>query len=114
MESINRGKQVSAQSYKEALAFQARIRNSANHFLQQFDVLITPSVAGEPPCIGAQEKPDTCLIWTFLGMPVITLPLFKGPLNLPYGLQIIGCRYSDYKLLDVAKYIKDCVVVSPC
>jgi Asp-tRNA(Asn)/Glu-tRNA(Gln) amidotransferase A subunit family amidase len=113
MESINRGKKVSVEKYKKTLDFQAEIRNSANHFLQQFDVLITPAVAGEPPCIGAQEKPDTCLIWTFLGMPVITLPLFKGPLDLPFGLQIIGCRYSDYKLLDVAKYIRDCVVVPP-
>ena len=45
------------------------------------------------------DRPDHCLIWTFCGIPAISLPVFVGPNKLPFGAQIVSRRYNDYLLL---------------
>ena len=64
------------------------------------DFIITPSTASYAPRIGIKEKNDTSLIWTYLGIPSINLPLFfNKEMNLPYGLQVCSFRYNDFNLL---------------
>jgi len=70
------------------------------------DVWITLSAGGEAPRgLQSADRPDSCKIWTYLGMPAISLPLFQGPNRLPVGLQIVAPKYADYKLLDSARQI---------
>jgi Asp-tRNA(Asn)/Glu-tRNA(Gln) amidotransferase A subunit family amidase len=44
-------------------------------------------------------------IWTALGTPAVTLPLFKGPSGLPLGLQLVAGRFRDRRLFDVAEAV---------
>ena len=48
---------------------------------------------------------DLNLLWTLSRVPVINVPKFKCPNDLPYGFQIIGPRYSDYSVLNFLKYL---------
>jgi Asp-tRNA(Asn)/Glu-tRNA(Gln) amidotransferase A subunit family amidase len=41
-------------------------------------------------------------IWTLMGVPVVTLPMLEGENGMPIGVQIIGARGADAKLLAVA------------
>lgn len=100
---IDRGNRIPIETYTEAVERQAEAREIITAALAEVDVLITLSTAGEAPVLGVNETPDTCLIWTFLGFPALSLPLFRGPGGLPFGLQIVGKRYDDYKVLRAAR-----------
>ena len=41
-------------------------------------------------------------LWTLLHVPVIGMPSGDGPTGLPIGVQLIGFRFADGELLDVA------------
>jgi Asp-tRNA(Asn)/Glu-tRNA(Gln) amidotransferase A subunit family amidase len=74
--------------------------------MKDYDFLITPSTASVAPKIGENEKMDTSLIWTFFGVPAISLPIFYDEkTKLPFGLQIISSRYNDLLLLDFCEKI---------
>jgi len=56
-------------------------------------------------CIkGYYEKPDLNLIWTYLHLPTVTLPMGIDKLNkLPVGVTLIGRKYTDknlFRLID--------------
>ena len=68
---------------------------------------ITNSVSGVAPRLDNPIEPDDpCLIWTYLHAPSITLPLFAGPNDLPFGLQMVSSRYKDDELLNMAETIE--------
>lgn len=104
-ELIDRGNQISLEEYQRSMQEQVRLRRLVTERLAGFDALLTLSTAGEAPLLGVPETPDTCLIWTFLGFPALSIPLFTGPNGLPFGLQVVAKRYDDHLLLQVAKDI---------
>ena len=102
---IENGNRITTNEYKKALNQQAILRAKFEKEISSYDIILTLSTAGEAPPFGKTETPDTCLIWTFLGMPALNLPIFKGPNTLPFGLQMISSRYNDHKLLEIANKI---------
>jgi len=105
---IERGLGISVEEYRKAQAYQVLIRNRLNKFFKNYDVIITLSTSGQAPEFSNPvEKPDSCLIWTLCGTPVINLPVFKGPNRLPFGLQVVARRYGDLELINFAKKLKE-------
>jgi Asp-tRNA(Asn)/Glu-tRNA(Gln) amidotransferase A subunit family amidase len=105
IEALEKGKTISASAYIEAIGLQSKIRAIVEKVYSSYDIILALSTAGEAPLLHHHETADTCLIWTFLGMPTVNLPIFKGPLNLPFGLQAVGGRYTDYKLLQICNVL---------
>jgi len=70
------------------------------------DVLLTPAAAGEAP-LGLQSTGDASFstLWTALNVPAVTLPLARGASGLPIGLQWIGSRWADDRLLAAARAV---------
>lgn len=100
-EMIKKGDLVSNDDFIYAINKQPEIQEKFNKIFSKYDFIITPSTASAAPLVGEKEIDDTCLIWTFLGYPVINLPIFwNKKLQMPFGLQVIGPRYSDIALLD--------------
>lgn len=102
-EIVETGRKISLDEYKEALAMQDKLQHFIDGIFGEYDILIALSTAGTAPEFGtAIDPPDTCLIWTMCGLPAMNIPMFieKG---LPFGIQIIGRKYSDYKLVSFAK-----------
>lgn len=96
---IRGGQTISSEQYQQALDEQNKLSHELDDLLANFDVILTLSTAGSAPKWAASDIPDSCLIWTLCGAPVINLPVFHSPLGLPFGAQILSRRYSDYKLL---------------
>lgn len=105
LQSIENGGRISSHEFHEALQRQVEIRDVVSRQLQEFDIILCLSTSGEPPLCGNNELPDLCLIWTFLGNPSLSIPLFRGPNNMPFGLQIVAAKYDDFKLLEFAQFI---------
>ena len=44
-------------------------------------------------------------LWTLLHTPSLTLPSHAGPQQLPVGVQLVGRRTEDQRLLQIARWI---------
>ena len=97
---------VSYQQYREAEAVLAQCRGHLADAMKEFDLLLTPSALGEAPA-GLASTGDTSFnilsTWTYT--PCVTLPVFTGPSGLPIGIQLIGHRNQDHRLLEGAQAV---------
>ena len=46
-----------------------------------------------------------CTLWTFCGMPSINLPLLRAENGLPVGVQLVGRKGDDARLLRTARWL---------
>jgi len=105
---IERGHAVAAGEYREALAQIPRINAAFEPVFAQHDVILTPAVAGEAPLgLGSTGDPAFCTLWTFCGMPALSLPLLRGPSGLPLGVQLVAPRGGDARLLSAARWLAE-------
>jgi len=103
---IAMGTEISVQAYENALEQQPRYRARFDRVFDDYDFIVTPSTASVAPRIGESEKDDTCLIWTFLGYPVLSVPTFwSEEQGLPFGLQIVAPKFGDLPLLQFGQSI---------
>jgi len=104
-EIVEEGKKISVEEYGRNIELQNELSHLVDEVFNGVDVLITLSTAGTAPAFGvAIDPPDTSLIWTMCGLPVINLPLFEEN-GMPFGLQLVGRKYQDHKLLEFADSI---------
>jgi Asp-tRNA(Asn)/Glu-tRNA(Gln) amidotransferase A subunit family amidase len=92
---------VSYEQYREAEAVLGQCRRYLAEAMKDIDLLLTPSALGEAP-VGLASTGDTSFnilsTWTYT--PCVTLPVFTGPRGLPLGIQLIGHRNQDHRLLE--------------
>jgi len=106
---LKRGLDTSEADYQGALAMVAGAEKFFAEFFMDYDAVITPSAAGEAPLV-SPEAPGTgdpifCTIWTFAGLPALSIPLLVGETGLPVGLQLVGAREEDDRLLRTANWL---------
>lgn len=107
---IEEGKKISLSDYQDALAKQEKISALLNSLFKtkDLDAILTLSTGGEAmKGLDSVDRPDSCLVWTFCHTPTISLPAFRGPLNLPFGIQIVGQKYDDYRLMNLAQFLEE-------
>jgi Asp-tRNA(Asn)/Glu-tRNA(Gln) amidotransferase A subunit family amidase len=72
------------------------------------DVLLAPSTLGEAPeGLADTGDPLFCRAWSLLGLPCVHLPFATGENGLPVGLQLVGRRGDDHRLLAVAHWVHE-------
>ena len=117
------GKQVKAQTLLMAQATANHICRALGRFFQDYDVLLTPTVAQPPLPLGSINANDPDLdaaawsartfnfcpftpLFNMTGQPAISLPLHRTAGNLPLGVQFAG-RYGDEAtLLKLARQLE--------
>jgi Asp-tRNA(Asn)/Glu-tRNA(Gln) amidotransferase A subunit family amidase len=105
---IERGREVRAIDYQRALKQITPIHESfLELFEQRYDAILTPAAPGAAPKgLASTGDPSFCTLWTLCGMPCITLPLLQSTNNgLPLGVQLVGPRHGDARLLRTAKWL---------
>ena len=103
---MKRGLAVSFERYvaaqRKATAFKAHV----DSLFDKVDLLLTPSAPGEAPRgLAATGDPVFNSIWTLAGTPCVTLPAGTGPQGLPLGVQLVGLRHADDRLLSLAAWV---------
>jgi Asp-tRNA(Asn)/Glu-tRNA(Gln) amidotransferase A subunit family amidase len=73
-------------------------------FGAKLDVVLTPPSPGEAP-EGLQDtgNPTFNAMWTLLHVPCVGIPVGKSARSLPLGIQLVGPRFSDARLLAIAQ-----------
>jgi Asp-tRNA(Asn)/Glu-tRNA(Gln) amidotransferase A subunit family amidase len=103
---LERGRAVKALDYQKAVARIALANASFAEVFNHFDAIVTPAAAGTAPAgLDSTGSPEFCTLWTFCGMPAVTLPLMSGANGLPIGVQLVGRRGDDARLLRTARWL---------
>jgi Asp-tRNA(Asn)/Glu-tRNA(Gln) amidotransferase A subunit family amidase len=98
------GRKVTATQYLAAVAAAEPLRQGLNRlFEQECTAIITPAAPGEAPKGTATGNPAFCTLWTYVGLPAITVPLMTGEGGMPVGVQLIGPSGDDARLLRTAR-----------
>ncbi len=103
---IERGRQVSAVEYNDAVDRMQATGEAFEEVFDHCDVLLTAATAGPAPQgLESTGSPAFCTLWTFTGMPAVTLPLLRAENGLPMGIQLVGRRGDDARLLRTARWL---------
>jgi Asp-tRNA(Asn)/Glu-tRNA(Gln) amidotransferase A subunit family amidase len=93
--------------YQRALACIDPIHESfVELFEQRYDAILTPAAPGvAPKGLASTGDPSFCTLWTLCGMPALSLPLLESTNGLPLGVQLVGPRSGDARLLRTARWL---------
>jgi Asp-tRNA(Asn)/Glu-tRNA(Gln) amidotransferase A subunit family amidase len=110
---IERGRAVAALAYLKALARVPILNEGFSELFDRFDAILTPATTGTAPRgLASTGDPVFCTLWTFCGMPAVSLPLMQGANGLPLGVQLVATRGDDARLLRTARWLVGAVAES--
>jgi Asp-tRNA(Asn)/Glu-tRNA(Gln) amidotransferase A subunit family amidase len=102
---LDEGWAVSREAYDGARRAASLARREMAEPMRGVDFLLTPAASGEAPA--TLRSTGTSVFnraWTLLGLPCVTLPSGVGPGGLPLGVQLVGRRDEDMRLLAWANW----------
>jgi len=103
---IERGRGHAAVDYAAAVAGIPSLNGALDPVFDEFDAILTPAAPGEAPHgLETTGNPIFCTIWTYLGTPAVTLPLLRSAAGMPLGVQLVGRRDGDARLLRTARWL---------
>lgn len=103
---IERGRRVTAVDYNNAVDRIGAVREAFDEVFDRCDAILTAAAAGPAPHgLASTGSPAFCTLWTFAGMPALTLPLLRAEDGLPMGVQLVGRYGDDARLLRTARWL---------
>ncbi len=104
-ERIEKGKSITAVEYNTALDVRETLNAGAEEIFQRYDAILTPASTGPAPRgLKATGKPVFNAMWTYLGVPCVTVPLLEAD-GLPIGVQLVAARHDDGRLLRNSRWL---------
>jgi Asp-tRNA(Asn)/Glu-tRNA(Gln) amidotransferase A subunit family amidase len=104
---LEAGMKVTAVDYLAALDWREALHNGLEQLFERYDAIITPAAPGEAPKGEATGSPIFNGLWTLCGVPAVTLPLLQGGSGMPVGVQVVGRRGEDARLLRTARWLME-------
>jgi Asp-tRNA(Asn)/Glu-tRNA(Gln) amidotransferase A subunit family amidase len=105
-EAIERGKSYKSKDYAEAIDHMEVYYENISEMFNHFHAIITPATTGEAPKgLDYTGSPEFCTIWTYLGMPSISLPILNGSNKMPIGVQVVGEKFDDLRFLRSSNWL---------
>jgi len=120
--SFAAGRAVDSLDFAHSLSrLQLQTRGILRRFDDEFDLLLTPTMAIEPPAVGllaqVHAQPDFppveilsmaafTALFNITGQPAVSLPLHVAPSGLPVGVQLVAGAQRDAQLIRVASQIE--------
>lgn len=106
--SMTIGFMTPAVHYAKAMRVRANFTRKMDDLMERYDLFVLPSFdSAPPPWAESTGGPAFLQPLTFSGQPAITLPLGRGDMNLPLGIQFGAARCGEEKLLATAKWFEE-------
>jgi Asp-tRNA(Asn)/Glu-tRNA(Gln) amidotransferase A subunit family amidase len=107
-QAIEEGREVLAHDYLAAVDWIEVLNAGLEEIFRRYDAIITPAAPGEAPRgLETTGNPAFCTLWTLCGTPAVSLPLLQGANGMPIGVQLVGRRGYDARLLRTASWLVD-------
>jgi Asp-tRNA(Asn)/Glu-tRNA(Gln) amidotransferase A subunit family amidase len=106
LSNIEEGAAYTGRDYLTALDWVEILNAGLDEIFERYDAIITPAAAGEAP-VGLEDTGNGAFsrLWTLCGTPTISLPLLTGSNGMPMGVQLVGPRGDDGRLLRTANWL---------
>jgi Asp-tRNA(Asn)/Glu-tRNA(Gln) amidotransferase A subunit family amidase len=106
--AMTRGKAILARDYIAALDWPDILHAGLAQILDRCDAILTPATPGPAPeGLGSTGSAAFNGLWTLVGVPVVTIPVFSAANGMPMGLQVVGRRGDDGRVLRTARWLMD-------
>ena len=108
LERVAKGNAIPSAEYIRALGLAEAQAQALDGLFEHYDALLTPSAAGEaPPGLDSTGNPVFNGLWTLMGVPSVSVPVLEGANGMPMGIQVIGRRGADAKVLACARWLAE-------
>jgi len=106
LETIERGGKILATDYLLARERMEAAASGFDEYFDHFDAIVTPAALGPAPQgLGSTGDPVMSTIWTYAGLPCLSMPLLQTEDGLPIGVQLVGGLRNDARLLRTARWL---------
>lgn len=105
-EALSAGDQILARDYLSALDMQRALSSTLDEIFSRCDAILCPAAPGPAPA--SLEQTGSAIfngLWTLSGNPAITVPLLTSTDGMPIGVQLVGSREDDGRLLRNANWL---------
>jgi Asp-tRNA(Asn)/Glu-tRNA(Gln) amidotransferase A subunit family amidase len=104
--ALDEGGAVPARDYLAALDWREVLDAALDEVFDRCDAILCPAAPGPAPA-GLDSTGSAVFngVWTLAGVPAVTLPLFAAGDGMPMGVQLIGRRGDDARLLRTAAWL---------
>ena len=104
--AIEEGRTISADDYLAALDWRDTLYAGLGEVFERYDAIVTPAAPGEAPLgLASTGSAAFNVLWSLMGTPALTLPLLTGANGMPMGVQLVGPRSDDGRLLRTARWL---------
>src|SRR6516162_7986879 len=104
---IARGRALNLETFRNACRDAERARTAAREWAGGFDAILTLPAPGQAPRgLASTGSAVFNALWTQLWMPCLTLPAGRGPDGLPVGVQLVGRRHDDDRVLQIGLWVE--------
>lgn len=104
--ALDEGKRILARDYLAGLAHRRTLNAALQPLFDRYDALLTPASPGPAPeGLASTGSSAFNAIWTYCGTPAISLPRLTARNGLPMGVQLVGRRGEDARLLRTARWL---------
>jgi Asp-tRNA(Asn)/Glu-tRNA(Gln) amidotransferase A subunit family amidase len=111
---LDQGAAVDPDDYDGVRERAAIARAASDELFGDADVLLTFAADGEAPeGLGHTGAPRFARLWTLLGFPTIAVPGMTGATGLPVGVQLVGRRGDDARVLTCARWLTTVLPPAP-
>jgi len=106
LDMLARGAKLLAADYLQASERMQVAAAGFDEFFEHFDAILTPATLGAAPAgLESTGDPVMSTLWTFAGLPCLSLPLLQTEAGLPLGVQLVGALHNDARLLRTARWL---------
>jgi Asp-tRNA(Asn)/Glu-tRNA(Gln) amidotransferase A subunit family amidase len=106
--AIESASSITGEQYGRAIVRLETRRSEMAGVISAYDaVLCLAALSEAPEGLASTGSPLMNTSWTALYLPCITLPVLKGARGLPIGLQLVGKRNQDARLLKAAIHLEE-------
>ncbi len=104
--AIEEGNAIPARDYLAALDWGPVLTAGLGEIFERCNAILCPAATGPAP-EGLEFTGDAVFngLWTLCGTPAVTLPLLTAGNGLPMGVQLVGQRGDDARLLRTANWL---------
>jgi aspartyl-tRNA(Asn)/glutamyl-tRNA(Gln) amidotransferase subunit A len=99
---LEEGLATSAQEFVRCKEHQQNLTTAMAACFQDVDALLTPATTGPAPTADTTGDPAFNSPWSYTGLPTISLPAGRSADGLPLAIQLIGPRFGEARLFEVA------------
>lgn len=106
------GEDVTLAEFSAGMQARGRLAGAMHDFHQRYDVLLTPTMPTDPPPVGTPYHTPDFDRWrhatpytvgfNLTGQPAASIPCGLSDAGCPVGLQIVGAKFADATVMQVA------------